>query len=133
MTGGYGAFQTLAIANTSMGAHQTWLDALADNIANINTYEPTTGNAFQAQYPIFQAKAGGGVDVVGVADSDPQGRMEQMPDNPLADENGYVRAPDIDMASEMGQIIMAQRGFQAATSITKSAQTEYDAALQIGK
>ncbi len=129
----YEAFQTLSIANTAMGAHQTWLDALANNIANINTYEPTDGNAFQAQYPIFSAQAGGGVDVSGVADSDPQGRMVYLPDNPLADNNGYVRAPDIDMASQMGQIIMAQRGFQAAASITKSAQTEYDTALEIGK
>jgi hypothetical protein len=37
------------------------------------------------------------------------------------------------MASQMGQVIMAQRGFQAAASITRTAQSEYDTALQIGK
>ncbi len=31
------AFEMLRIANTSLGMHQTWLDALADNIANVNT------------------------------------------------------------------------------------------------
>ncbi len=86
------AFDMLSIANTSLGAHQVWLDALANNIANVNTYEPTNAAAFQAQHPIFQPAPGGGVDVVGIADSDPQGIEVSMPDNPLADANGYVRA-----------------------------------------
>lgn len=126
------AFDLLRVADESLGAHQTWMDAIGNNIANINTYEPTSGNAFQAQYPIFQAEPNGGVRVAGVAESDPQGREVSMPDSPLADANGYVRAPDTDMASEMGQLIMAQRGFQASVSVTKTAQDIYGSALSIG-
>jgi len=67
-----------------------------------------------------------------VAHSDPAGREVSMPDSPLADKNGYVRTPDIDMASQMGQLIMAQRGYQASVSVTKTAQDTYDAAISIG-
>ena len=127
------AFNLLRIADESLGAHQTWMDALGNNIANVNTYEPTSGSAFQAQYPIFQSDPNGGVRVSGVAESDAQGREVSMPDSPLADANGYVRAPEVDMSSEMSQLIMAQRGFQASVQVTKSAQDIYTAALSIGQ
>jgi flagellar basal-body rod protein FlgC len=128
-----GAFDALSIANTALGAHQTWIDALAGNIANVNTLAPTSGNAFQATYVEMSARPDGGVDVSGFAKSDPAGRMVSEPDNPMADAQGYVRAPDVDMASEMGQLVMAQRGYQASVQVTKTAQDTYAAALQIGE
>ena len=128
-----GAFDLLRIAGSSLGTHQTWLDALADNIANVNTVTSTSQSAFQAQMPIVQALPGGGVEVAGLAVGDPQGRIVNDPDNPLADADGNVRAPDIDLASQMSQLIMAQRGFQASVQVTKDAQDSYNAALQIGR
>jgi flagellar basal-body rod protein FlgC len=128
-----GAFDMLAIANTSLGMHQTWLDALADNIANVNTIRRTSQKAFQAQMVIANSRPGGGVDVTGIALGDPAGRMISEPTSPLADANGYVRAPDIDMASQMSQLVMAQRGFQASVQVTKNAQDTYTSALQIGR
>jgi flagellar basal-body rod protein FlgC len=128
-----GAFDMLRIANTSLGFHQSWLDALANNIANINTVTPTSQNAFQAQMVIAGARPDGGVDVAGVALSDPQGRVVNDPQNPLADANGDVRLPDIDLASQMSQLVMAQRGFQASVQVTKDAQDTYNSALQIGR
>ncbi|WP_183100065.1 flagellar basal body rod protein FlgC [Nocardioides pelophilus] len=127
-----GAFEMLRIANTALGAHQTWLDALGGNIANSNTITSTDEDAFQATYVVFEARADGGVDVSGFAGSDPEGRLVLAPDHPLADEDGYVRAPEMDMSSQMSQLIMAQRGFQAAVQVTKTAQDSYGAALQIG-
>ena len=128
-----GAFDMLGIANTALGMHQTWLDALANNIANVNTVRSTDQAAFQAQMVIASARPeGDGVDVAGVALSDPEGRIVHMPDSPLADADGNVRMPDIDMASQMSQLIMAQRGFQASASVTKNAQDTYQSALQIG-
>ena len=128
-----GAFDAFEIANTSLGMHQTWLDTLADNIANINTIKPTTQKAFQGQMIIAQARPGGGVEVVGVAVTDPAGRVVSDPDSPLADADGNVRAPDLDMSSQMTQLIMAQRGYQASVQVTKDAQDTYTSALQIGK
>lgn len=127
-----GAFDTLRIANTSLGAHQVWLDALADNIANVNTVRSTDQDAFRATYVVLDPRADGGVDVEGFAQSSAEGRVVSSPDNPLADEDGYVRMPDTDMSSQMSQLVMAQRGYQASVQVTKTAQDTYTAALQIG-
>ena len=128
-----GAFEMLRIANTSLGAHQTWLDALGDNIANVNTVRSMNDSAYQAKFVVFQPRADGGVDVAGTAASSAQGRVVSMPDSPLADADGYVRAPDVDMASEMSQLIMAQRGYQSSVQVTKTAQDSYNSALSIGE
>ncbi len=128
-----GAFDMLRIANTSLGMHQTWLDALANNIANVNTVRRTDQPAFQAQMVVAEARPDGGVDVAGIAVSDAAGRMVHDPTHPLADADGYVRLPEVDMASQMSQLVMAQRGFQASVQVTKNAQDTYSSALQIGR
>jgi len=128
-----GAFDTLSIASSSLGVHQTWLDALANNIANVNTVTSTSQNAFQAQMLIVRSAPGGGVEVAGMALSDPAGRVTSDPANALADANGNVRLPELDLSSQMTQLIMAQRGFQASVQVTKDAQDTYNAALAIGR
>ena len=123
----------LRIAGSSMGMHQTWLDALANNIANVNTATRTSGKAFQGQMVIAGARPDGGVDVAGIALSDGEGRVVNDPSNALADADGNVRMPDLDLASQMTQLVMAQRGFQASVQTTKTAQDTYTSALQIGR
>jgi flagellar basal-body rod protein FlgC len=128
-----GAFDMLGIAHSSLTTHQTWLDALSHNIANLNTARPTDQAAFQAQYVMAEAQGAGGVRVSGLALGDPEGRMVHDPSHPLADENGYIRMPDIDMGAQMSQLIMAQRGFQAQTQVIRNAQDVYSSALSIGR
>lgn len=133
-----GAFDMMHIAGSGLAMHQTWLDTLSFNISNVNTARPTSQNAFQAQYAMAQSVqgpdgTGEGVRTSGIALGDPQGRMVYAPDNPLADTNGYIRMPDIDLGSQMSQLIMAQRGFQAQTAVLKNAQDVYSSALSIGK
>jgi flagellar basal-body rod protein FlgC len=128
-----GAFDMLRIANTSLGFHQTWLDSLANNIANINTVSRTSESAFQAQMVMAKARPDGGVDVAGIALSDPAGRVVNDPESALADADGNVRMPEVDLASQMSQLVMAQRGFQASVQVTKDAQDTYSSALQIGR
>lgn len=128
-----GAFDTLRIANTSLGAHQVWLDALAGNIANANTVKGTDDEAFQATYVVMDPREDGGVDVAGFAESSAEGMLVHDPGHPLADEDGYVRMPAMDMAAQMTELVMAQRGYQASVQVTKTAQDTYTAALQIGR
>ncbi|HEU5045553.1 MAG TPA: flagellar basal body rod C-terminal domain-containing protein [Nocardioidaceae bacterium] len=128
-----GAFDVLGIAGSSMGMHQSWLDCLSNNIANINTAMPTSGPAFQAQYAMATAAPDGGVRLSGIAVGDPTGRVVYQPDSPIADANGYVRMPDIDLGSQMSQLIMAQRGFQAQAAVVRDAQDVYASALSIGR
>jgi flagellar basal-body rod protein FlgC len=55
------------------------------------------------------------------------------PAHPLADADGNVRYPDIDLGSQMTQLIMAQRGYQANLAVVDRAKDAYTAALQLGR
>lgn len=127
-------FDAIGIAGTGLTLHRKWLDAVADNLANVNTVTSTDGDAFQARYILAQAGEGtSGAYVAGAAFGDAEGRVVYAPDHPLADAGGYVRYPDIDMAEQMGELIMAQRGYQANAAVVDRAKTAYEAALQIGR
>ena len=127
-------FDAIGIAGTGMTVHRKWLDAVSDNLANINNASSTDGSAFQARYVLAQAGQGNtGVYVAGAEWGSAEGRIVHQPDHPLADEDGYVRYPDIDMAEQMGSLIMAQRGYQANAAVVDRAKETYQAALQIGK
>jgi flagellar basal-body rod protein FlgC len=127
-------FDAIGIAGTGLTLHRHWLDAISDNMANINTAKPTDGAAFQARYVMAQEGEGvSGVYVAGAAYGSAEGRMVYEPTNPVADENGYVRYPDIDLGEQMGALIMAQRGYQANASVVDRAKETYQAALQIGR
>ena len=74
----------------------------------------------------------GGATVAGVLFGSGEGRIVNEPDNPLADADGNVKYPDIDMAGQMTSLIMAQRGYQANLAVVERAQSAYQAALQLG-
>lgn len=127
-------FDAIGIAGSGLTLHRKWLDAVSDNISNINTVTATDGDAFRARYVVAQAGEGtSGAFVAGTALGDAEGRLVYEPDHPLADDGGYVRYPDIDLASQMGQLIMAQRGYQANAAVVDRAKESYQAALQIGR
>ncbi|SEB90338.1 flagellar basal-body rod protein FlgC [Paramicrobacterium humi] len=127
-------FDAIGIAGTGLTVHRKWLDALSDNIANINTAQPTNGAAFQERYVMVEAGEGtSGVYVAGTALGDAEGKLVYEPDHPLADAEGYVRYPDIDLGDQMSQLILAQRGYQANAAVVDRAKTSYEAALQIGR
>ncbi len=127
-------FNAIGVAGTGVTVYRKWLDAVSDNIANINTVRSTDQAAFQARYVIAQeAGENQGVQVGGVALGSAEGRLVYDPANPLADEGGYVRLPDIDLGSQMTQMIMAQRGYQANLTVIDRAKDAYQAALGIGR
>ncbi len=127
-------FDAIGIAGTALTVHRKWLDAISDNIANVNTARPTDEDAFQARYVVAQAGEGtSGVYVAGAAYGDKEGRLVYDPQNPLADADGMVRMPDIDLSSQMSQLIMAQRGYEANAAVVDRAKSSYEAALQIGR
>jgi flagellar basal-body rod protein FlgC len=132
-----GVFDTLGISASGLLAHRKWLDAVSDNIANINTATPTSQSAFKERYIEAQAvdygAGDGGVRVATAQFGSGEGRVVYEPNNPLADKNGNVRYPDIDLGDQMAQLIMAQRGYQANLSVIDRATKTYQAALQLGK
>ena len=127
-------FGAIGIAGTGMTVDRKWLDAVSDNLSNINTVRSTSEAAFQARYVVAREITDGGVQVAGTALSgNAEGRVVYEPDNPLADADGNVRYPDIDMSSQMVQLIMAQRGYQANAAVVDRAKDAYEAALKIGQ
>ncbi|MFL4473883.1 flagellar basal body rod protein FlgC [Paeniglutamicibacter sp. MACA_103] len=124
----------IGIAGSALTVHRKWLDAVSDNLANANTATATDGEAFRARYVLAQAGAENtGVYVAGSEFGNAEGRLVHEPDHPLADEEGYVRYPDIDMSEQMGSLIMAQRGYQVNAAVVDRAKETYQAALQIGR
>lgn len=127
-------FAAIGLASTGVTVYRKWLDAISDNISNINDVAPTSGSAFRARYVIAQSAAdGNGVQVGGTALGSATGRLVYEPGNPMADQQGYVRYPDIDLGTQMGQLIMAQRGYQANLAVVDRARDSYQAALQLGR
>ena len=123
----------IGIAGSGMTMHRKWLDAIADNMANANTVTGTDGDAFQARYIVAQESQGVSGVAAEAAFGDAEGRLVLEPNHPLADADGYVRYPEIDLAEQMGHLIMAQRGYQANAAVVDRAKTAYEAALQIGR
>ncbi len=130
-------FDALGIASTGMTVNRKWIDAVSDNLSNLNTVRPMDEEAFRAKYVI--ATAAGyptqteGTRVAGVELGTAEGRVVYEPDHPLANEDGYVRYPEIDMSSQMTQLIMAQRAYQANAAVVERARSTYEQALTIGR
>ena len=127
-------FNAIGVAGSGVTVYRKWLDAVSDNIANIDNVTRTSENAFQARYVVAQeAQDGNGAQVGGIAYGNAEGRLSYEPDNPLADTEGYVRRPDIDLGGQMAQLMMAQRSYQANLSVVDRARESYQAAINLGK
>lgn len=131
----FGVFQT---SQSALTTYRTWLDSISDNIANINTTRPMNEAAFQAR-TVVQAEVqgsdetGGGVRVAQVALGSAEGIVVNDPGNPLADANGNVRRPDIDLSEQMTNMLIAQRSYQANLSVISRARELYQQAMGIGR
>ena len=127
-------FNAIGVAGTGVTVYRKWLDAVSDNIANIDNTSRTNEAAFQARYVVAQEAAdGNGAQVGGIAYGSAQGILTYDPENPLADNEGYVRKPDIDLGGQMAQLMMAQRAYQANLSVVDRVKESYTAAINLGK
>ena len=135
-------FNAIGVAGTGVTVYRKWMDAVSDNIANINNVTSTDGEAFRARYVVARSIGSGaeavtgapaGSAVAGVRFGDPEGRLVHQPDHPLADEDGMVRYPSVDLGDQMTQLLVAQRGYQVNLAVVDRVKDAYQQALQIGK
>jgi flagellar basal-body rod protein FlgC len=135
-------FSALQTSQNGLSVYKTWIDAIADNIANANTVRPAGEEAFAARYIVAEAidygnaaapGVGNGARVNRVAWGPTEGRLVHAPDHPFADADGMIRLPDIDMNEQMTSLIVAQRGYQANISVVERARNAYESALRIGQ
>ena len=134
------------ISSTGVNFYKNSLDAIAYNVANINTIRSMEQSAVRRQTVVGTADAspapsmvgtggtiGNGVSFKMVQSDSGVGLVTYDPEHPLANEDGYVRRPDIDLTTEMADMIIAQRGYQANLAVIQRATESYQAALQLGK
>ena len=133
-------FPTFDIASSALTTHQTWMAALADNIANINDVKPMSERAYQEKFVVAQeipsqpgepVGVGGGVAPVAIQLGSAIGDVTYDPNNPLADKNGLVRRPAEDLADQMTNLVIAQRGYQINLTVVSRAKDSYQQALNI--
>jgi flagellar basal-body rod protein FlgC len=133
-------FPVLQTSGSGLRTMRIWMDAIADNMANINTVRPFEDDAFQARYIVAQAVrsdnndppgVGGGSRAAAVLFGDPQGRVRYEPDHPYANEEGLVRYPDMDLGDQMTQLLMAQRAYELNLAVIDRARDTYLQAIQI--
>lgn len=126
-------FGSLGVSGSALRVFRTWMDSVSDNVANVQTVRGTDDEAFRARYVVAQAKETGGVAVRGIELGNAEGRLVYQPDHPLADEQGMVRYPDVDLGDQLTQLMVAQRGYQANLAVVDRARDTYLQALRIGK
>jgi flagellar basal-body rod protein FlgC len=134
-------FSSLGTSASGVSTMKTWIDAISDNVSNVNTVHRTSEQAFQSEYVIARSipgasGAGGigsGVQIGSVVRSTGDGILTFDPGNPLADENGLVRRPNVDLSEQLTNLIIAQRAYSANVTVFERARDSYKQALEIGK
>ena len=127
-------FDAISTSATGLDTYRSWLDVIADNVANVNDTTSPSGNVFRTHYmQVAENNGADGVHVASVTEQANNGVLQQDPGNPIADSQGYIRHADVNLSEQMGDMIMAQRAFQANASMIDRAKDAYQAALNIGK
>lgn len=136
------------IAGSGMSAQTLRLNATASNLANAETPAASESEAFRARYPLFsavqaevQAQAEGGADhgsfkgvqVNGVVESNKPIQLRYEPEHPLADDEGYVYYPNVNVVEEMTNMISASRSFQANVDVMNATKTMMQRVLSLGQ
>jgi flagellar basal-body rod protein FlgC len=131
-------FSAIDIAGTGVDAMQTWIDATGGNIANANDTVAPNKPTYAEETTVLSANAspipgdpGVGVQATVVLGSN-AGVLAYDPSSPLANAQGLVREPNVSISNELVNLIQAQDGFQADTSVLQKAVAAYQSGLTIG-
>lgn len=133
-----GAFDAIDIAASGTDVSQMWLEAIAHNIANVNTIrsadeEPFRAKLVHAEEVLDGNGVGQGTHAVQILESEGDPMWVLDPDHPLANEDGYVVRPVVDLAKEMADMIAAQRSYQMNLQVIRTNEETYKSALRIGQ
>lgn len=146
-------FNAFNISATGMSAQRVRMDILAQNAANVNTTRTEDGTPYRRKNVVFQEKPansfstilnsmtgnrnsaiGSGVKVTQIVEDDKTPmNMVYDPSHPDADENGYVTYPNVNVVTEMTDLIDATRAYEANVTAFNATKTMALKALEIGK
>lgn len=146
-----GYFGALDIGASALTAQRLRMDTISQNIANVNTTRTENGTPYRRKSVIFEERAqdapfsdylsasskdrlvGGGVRVAKIVEDSTPFKKVYDPGNPDADTEGYVQMPNVDIVTEMVNMISATRAYEANVTSINTAKSMAMKALEIGR
>lgn len=143
-------FGSFDISSSGMTAQRIRMDIISDNIANVNTTRTEDGGTYRRKLPVFQEKdvssfrellnvklgkssSDEGVKVTSITEDTSPFKMIYNPGHPDANEEGYVTMPNVDITSEMVDMISASRAYEANVTVLNTSKNMAMKALEIGR
>ena len=135
-------FNVMDIASSGMSAQSVRLNTTASNVANANSVSSSYENTYKARHPIFAAEmqratdevsAGSKVQVLGVVESQKPLQIEYSPGHPMADENGYIYKPNVNIVEEMADMMSASKAYETNVQITDTTKRLFTSVLRLGQ
>ena len=140
------------IAGSAMDAQSVRLNTVASNLANAQSAASSVNQVYRARHPVFASvqesarqqaagwndsddagEQGAGVKVLGIVESQAPLERRYEPGHPLADKDGYVLYPNVNVVEEMADMISASRSFQINVEMLQSAKTMAQKLLSMGQ
>ncbi len=138
-----GIFTGMRISASGLHAERTRLDVISGNIANVETTRGPDGGPYRRRQVVLGAwqspegsviRGGGGyygVRVVGVEQTDGPLPSVYNPGHPDANADGYVLMPDIELPTEMADMMIAARVYEANAASFRAGRDIIRQALSI--
>lgn len=135
-------FNVMNISSTGMAAENVRLNTTASNIANANSVSSSYEETYRARHPVFAAameqaskdqSKGVGVEVKGIVESNKPLQIEYAPGNPMADENGYIYKPNVNIVEEMANMMSASKAYETNVQVADTTKRIFRRVLQLGQ
>lgn len=131
------SFKIFDIAGSGMSAQSVRLNTTASNLANADAVSGSAADTYRARHPVFKVAGtgdqGNTVQVAGIVQSNATPDKRYDPGNPLADAQGYIYAPNVNVVEEMTDMISASRSYQNDVEVMKTARDLMLATLKLGQ
>ncbi|NOY62769.1 MAG: flagellar basal body rod protein FlgC [Gammaproteobacteria bacterium] len=134
-------FDVFQAAGSGLNAQSVRLNATASNLANAQSVSGSAADAYRPRQPIFAAmlaelgetSSARGVEVLGIVESQRPPIQQYSPDHPLADEQGYIYKPNINIVEEMANMISASRSYQSNVEVMNTTKQLLIRTLSMGQ
>ena len=117
---------TMAVAASALRAQQARMRVIAENIANAESTAPVEGgDPYRRRVPVFETRAidgASGVELARVREDLGDFRLDYEPGHPAADEDGYVRRPNVNSLIESMDMREAHRAYEANLNVIETAR-----------
>ena len=136
------SFKIFDVAGSGMSAQSVRLNTVASNLANADSINGDPKAVYKARHPVFEAvKAAMGqgqegnaaVRVKDIMESQAAPAARYEPGNPLANAEGYVYAPNVNVVEEMVDMISASRAYQNNVEVMNTSKELMLATLRLGQ